>query len=184
MSSPILFNKQYLRFGVNIPYCFSPKRKNILLDIVTSRPWANGLNRLLAERRGLKKGQVAEVGKFRPALISAVLNSPKPPEIDTLQRIANGFTKYDRHLNPKAPAVELWEFFVTDEQASLLREKAVQHQSLAREEEIAARIEQRIMSRLAQGIRDEVAAELARVQSLSRSCRGNRRGWEPGRAAG
>jgi hypothetical protein len=160
LSTAILFNRQYLRSTANILDCFSVERKNILGSTVSSRPWANGLNRLLAERRGLKKGRVAEVGHFRPALISAVLNSPKPPEIETLQRIATGFTTYDRELNPRAPEVELWEFFVSNEQAALLREKAVQHQTLAREEEIAAKIEQRIMARLAAGIREEIASEL------------------------
>jgi len=125
-----------------------------------TRPWANGLLRLLAERRGLKKGQVAEAGKFRAALISAVLNSPKPPKIATLQKIASGFTRVDRHRNPKAPDVELWEFFVSDEQADLLRAKNQQHQNLAKEEELVARIEQRLMSRFAGVIRDEVASEL------------------------
>lgn len=161
MSTVIAFNRKYLPQGVNILNCFSPERKGRLPFTVLDRPWANGLNRLLAERRGLKKGQLAEVGGFRPALISAVINSPTAPEVETLTKIAKGFTTYDRKHDPKAPDVELWEFFVSDEQAALLRVKATQHQSLAREEEIAARIEQRLLAKLAHGIRDEIAAELA-----------------------
>jgi hypothetical protein len=89
-----------------------------------------------------------------------VLNSPKAPEIESLIRIAQGVTKFDRMTDPHAPAIELWEFFVSDEQSELLRAKAVQHKSLAMEEEIAARIEKRIIDRLANPIREEIAAEL------------------------
>lgn len=130
MSRPLLFQAYYLRQNVNIPTCFTAERKNILADVVQNRPWANGLNRLLAERRGLKKGQVAEAGKFRPALISGVLNSPKAPDISTLQRIASAITTIDRRGNHAAPAVELWEFFVTDEQAAVLRERAEKARSV------------------------------------------------------
>lgn len=139
MSSVVLFNRKYLPLSVNIHSCFSAERKNILPPIVLSRPWANGLNRLLAERRGLKKGKLAELGQFRPALISSVLNAPTPPEIDTLMRIAMGFTKFDRKHDPKAPDVELWEFFVTDEQAAVLRERAVKAKAASDDEVLLAR---------------------------------------------
>jgi hypothetical protein len=107
--------------------------------VTAERPWANGLNRLLAARRGLKKGLLAEMSDVRPALISAVANSVTPPTIPTLQRIADGFTKYDRRHDPNAPAVELWEFFVTDEQAHALRDRATKTRSDSMEEMLLKR---------------------------------------------
>lgn len=124
MSTVILFTGKYLRQNENIYNCFSVERKRRLLSTVMDRPWANGLNRLLAERRGLKKGQLAEIGHFRPALISAVLSPDTTyPDIESLTKIAHGLTVYDRVTNPHAPDVELWEFFVSDEQAAVLRER-------------------------------------------------------------
>lgn len=85
-------------------------------------PWANGLSRLLAARRGLKKGDLAEIGGFRPALISSLLNSVAIPEVSSIQKVADALTTYDRKFNPNAPAVDLWEFFVSDEQAAALHQ--------------------------------------------------------------
>jgi transcriptional regulator with XRE-family HTH domain len=139
VSRVIAFNRKYFRCSVNIQDCFSLERKTILAAIVTTRTWAVGLHRLLAERRGLKKGDLAEMAGVRPALISAVANSSTPPEISSLQRIASGFTKFDRKHDPLAPDVELWEFFVTDEQAAILRERAIKNRQQSNNDDVMAR---------------------------------------------
>ena len=124
LSTPLPFKRKYWRHSVNIQHCFTLERKSRLSPVVDTRPWAAGLSRLLADRRGLKKGVLAEIADVRPALISAVLNSATPPDVKSLQRLAEGLTKYDRKLDPRAPAVEMWEFFVSDEQAVALHERA------------------------------------------------------------
>lgn len=121
MSTLLPFRRNYLRYNNNIHSRLTLQRKSRLCGIVEGRPWAGALDRLLAERRGLKKGELAKLAGVRPGTISAVANSPKPPEIRTLQALADALTAYDRRGNATAPAVELWEFFVSDEQAAALR---------------------------------------------------------------
>jgi hypothetical protein len=41
-----------------------------------------------------------------------------------LVRLADAFTKFDRERDLNAPDVALWEFFVSDEQAAVLRDRA------------------------------------------------------------
>lgn len=133
LSRPVLFNRNYLRSGVIIQHCFPLERQCRVRDV--ERPWATGLARLLADRH-LKKGDLAELAGVRAGTISAVANSPKAPDIATLRRLADGFTKHDRHpdRNPHAPAVQLWEFFISDEQAALLRQAAQAQHNIQREE--------------------------------------------------
>ena len=106
------------------------------------RPWIAAFERLMRERQGLKKQALAELGQFAPARISTLLNPPKPPkdwstpDVGSLQALAEAFTKWDRFApgnprrNPSAPAVELWEFFVSDQQAAVLRAQAAHHAAL------------------------------------------------------
>lgn len=156
MSTVLLFRRKYFRSAVNIQHCFSLQRKCRLWS-VKDRPWANGLNRLLSARRGLKKGTLAEMADVRPALISAVANSSKPPQIPTLQRIANGFTKYDRKSASDAPDVELWEFFVSDEQAAVLRERASKTRDDSAHTALLKRITESVVSAMKQ-VEDERTA--------------------------
>ena len=90
------------------------------------RPWAGGLDRLLKERQ-LKKSKFAELAGIRAATISVALHSARGPAIETLMALCRGFTTYDKRVNPTAPDVELWEFFVTDEQATLLRKNVAEN---------------------------------------------------------
>jgi len=96
----------------------------------------------------MTKGDLAEKAGVRPATISALINSDTDPAVATLQKIATVFQ------------VDLWEFFVSDEQAGLLRVKRQQHDSLIAEEGLSARIERRVMERLAGVIHEETAAEI------------------------
>jgi hypothetical protein len=150
MSTLLSFTGKYLPQNANIHNCFSLERKVTLSGTVHERPWANGLNRLIAERRGLKKGQLAKIGEFRPALISAVLSpAAKYPDIESLIKIAKGLTAFDRKHNPHAPAVELWEFFVTDEQAAALRDRAVKTRTQNEDEALFERAAQLLAESLA-----------------------------------
>jgi transcriptional regulator with XRE-family HTH domain len=98
------------------------------------RPWAHGLERLLTERR-LKKGDLSKLSGVRAGTISAVANSPAPPEIPTLLKLLDGFTAHDRQQNPEAPAVALWQFFVSDEQAAMLSEANAAKAKLLKKEQ-------------------------------------------------
>lgn len=135
MSSVLLFQRYFYRQSVNIPAGLTLERHCRLHGV--TRPWVNGLARLLADRR-LKKGDLAELARVRPGTVSAVANSPKSPDIATLQKLADGFTKHDRAKTPSAPAVELWEFFVNDEQAHILRTASHTRQQLAKQEDLTA----------------------------------------------
>lgn len=117
------------------------------------RPWADGLARLLTDRR-LKKGDLADLAGVRAGTISAVANSPKSPDIATLQRLADGFTAHDRRIDPKAPVVALWEFFVSSEQAALLRQASHSQQQLVKQEDLIALVVQRLAPTIAATIRD------------------------------
>lgn len=159
MSTVILFQREYLRSSVNIQDCFSVDRKDTLSSTVLDRPWASGLNRLIAERRGLKKGQLAEIGGFRPALISAVLSpATQFPDLESLTKIAKGLTRYDRKLNPHAPDVELWEFFVSDEQAAALRERLRKTRQESDDEILLARAAEMFAASLKQARAEQVPA--------------------------
>ncbi len=155
MSSPLLFQPHYLRYSVNIPTGLTIYRQSIVL--VVDRPWALGLHRLLAERR-LKKSDLAELADVRAGTISAVVNSPRPPEVPTLQRLADGFTKFDRRGNPQAPAVALWQFFVSDEQAALLTESASQRREMVKQDQLLDRVMARLTPLVASALKQETAA--------------------------
>lgn len=99
-----------------------------------SRPWASAVDRLL-RLRGVKPVGLAAFGLKRPGTISDLRNQPKQPDINTLQHVADVLTNYDRRADGgdiHAPAVELWEFFVSDEQAELLHKKAEQQAALVK----------------------------------------------------
>jgi hypothetical protein len=90
------------------------------------RPWAAAVDRLL-KRRGVKPVALTAFGLKRPGTISDLRNQPKRPDIQTLQHVADVLTAYDRRHrggNPHAPAVALWEFFVSEDQAELLHKQA------------------------------------------------------------
>lgn len=154
MSSVLLFQRNCFRSSVNIPAGLTLDRKHIVLSV--ERPWANALARLLTDRR-LAKGALAKLADVRPGTISAVANSPKAPDVATLRRLADGFTEHDRQKNPNAPAVELWEFFVSDEQAALLQQAARKHEQLVQEDQLI----DRVIKRLGPLVVSELQAELS-----------------------
>jgi hypothetical protein len=112
---------------------------------------------MLAERR-LKKGDLSDLSGVRAGTISAVANSPTSPEVDTLQRLLDGFTKFDQSLNPNAPAVCLWEFFVSDEQAALLRQAEHSRQQAIKQEDLVAQVVQRLGPIVASLVQDATAS--------------------------
>lgn len=168
MSSVLRFNREFLRPTVNILSCLTMDRKR-RLSPVNGRPWAAGLNRLLAERR-LKKGALADLatdddGKpMRAGTISSILNADIPPKTTTLLRLIDGFHAYDRqHPDLKLPPVELWEFFVSDEQSEILRHRDATARAAVDERSIEERVMQRLLNRFSEVARDEIRAELRPV---------------------
>ena len=164
MSTTLLFRNKFLRYNVIIQHCFSLQRKSKLLALVQNGPWANGLTRLLAERRGLTKGKLAEliagdVGKkARPAMISKVAKGHTDKfQMTALVQLAEAFSKYDRLLNPQAPDVELWEFFVSDEQAAALRARAIKTRAESADETLLARAAEMFAASLKQARAEQSA---------------------------
>jgi hypothetical protein len=130
MSTVLLFNQKFLCLNSIIQDCFSVERQSRLTSTVIERPWAAGLQRLLNERPGLKKGKLAEMAGIRPGTISGILNQPIQPDTASLKALCLALSEWDRRGNPKAPDVEMWEFFVSDDQSRLLRMKAAQSTAL------------------------------------------------------
>jgi len=125
VSRLIQFRGAYFNSAVIIPPCITAKRKPTLF-VLMDRPWAAAIDRLL-KRRGVKPVELSAFGLKRPGTISDLRNQPKRPDIQTLQHVADVLTAYDRRSQggtPHAPAVELWEFFVSEDQAELLYRQA------------------------------------------------------------
>lgn len=158
----LLFKGKFYRSSVIIPDCFTLERKGIVSAV--ERPWAYALDRMLADRR-LKKTDLAELAGVRPGTISAVANSPKAPDVATLQRLADGLTKHDRSENLQAPAVALWEFFVSDEQAALLHQSAQSQQRLVKQEELTSLVIRQLAPAVAQAVAAAVAGQPAPQQA-------------------
>jgi hypothetical protein len=111
--------------------CITTCRNDRLVwTLMSHRPWAVGLARLLRER-SLENKDLLPYGLSRSGTISDVLHQPHKPSIATLQQLCQVFTAYDRRDgNVHALAVELWEFFVSDEQAKVLRTLTAQQAAL------------------------------------------------------
>lgn len=78
-------------------------------------------------------------GLKRQGSISAVVHSPRPPEVMTLIKIAAAIEAAERKVYAKTPApIPLWEFFVSDEQAALLRADDAHRASLVKPPEPSA----------------------------------------------
>lgn len=134
MSTVVLFSSEYFRYNGNIQYCFTPERKcRLWLIRMTSRPWAAAVPRLLRER-SLKGIDLVKFGGLRrQGSISAIVHSPRPPEVMTLIKIASAIQQAERALFKREPEpIPLWEFFVTDEQATLLRANEAHRASLVK----------------------------------------------------
>jgi len=147
MSTLLRFRSNYFRSDVNIQACLTLERQSRLPVTVIDRPWAAALQRLLGTVRRpdgslWKKGDLAEAARVRPATISALLNSAQFPETKTLKSIADVFQ------------VELWEFFVNDEQAAVLHSHGAQRRRLQADRDVAARVEQVVMTKLALLVKD------------------------------
>ena len=134
MSRVFQFRSSYLHFAGIIPPCITLERKYRLVPVGLHRPWATALSRLLRER-GVKKSDLMAYGLKRAGTISDVLHQPKQPDVRTLQNLADVFTAYDRRSDggrADAPPVPLWEFFVSDDQAELLRTHQAQRDALVK----------------------------------------------------
>lgn len=126
--------------------------------------------RLLNQRRDLSKGDLAKLADVRPGTISALLNDDTPPQVSTLLKLLKGLEDYDRGYRIKHGAralvhppltgdeitmPELWEFFVTGDQAELLHRKDRQQQALVDSADLGAQVFQNAMQRFAQLAQEE-----------------------------
>jgi hypothetical protein len=135
VSTVLLFRRTFLRLNVNIQSCFTPQRNDKLKTPVRNeRPWASAIYRLLRERGLNAVDLIGHAGFKRGPTISAYMNSEKAsPNVASLRQIANAIEAADKRLNDKNAKgpVEFWEFFVSEDQADLLRKAAAARQQLA-----------------------------------------------------
>jgi hypothetical protein len=134
MSSLLVFKPEYFRPNGNIHYCFTLNRKCRLPSTgMTSRPWAAAVPRLLRER-GLKGIDLVKSGGLkRQGAISDIVHAPRPPEVMSLIKIAAAIQQAERVIYKRDPApIPLWEFFVNDDQAALLRANEAHRASLVK----------------------------------------------------
>ena len=184
MSTVIPFKNHCLRFNGNMLGCITLERKCRLSYTVAVKPWAAALQRLLRERPGLEKGALARLCPDRDGSWSESKTAPKhlpigrisdllnpnrgAPHVATLQRLVEGFNRWNR-LNPEAnlAEVQLWEFFVTDEQSTVLRNREAALREFAELQTLERRAEERLMAKLAPQVKKavrEAVRQTARVK--------------------
>lgn len=134
--------------GVTIHPCISYWRKGRLSVTVTgSYPWARALTRLLADK-GWTSSQLAEKADVPTSRISELKKTDRP-YMPFVQKLAD------------ALGVELWEFFVSDEQSRVLRQIKSAQQHAVNEDALLDRAMQKMRGVLAEA-RAELASEAAR----------------------
>ena len=113
--------------------CITPQSKGKLASTAMDAPWAAALSRLLSERGLNAVDLIGHGGVTRGPTISAILNPRTMPKVATLQQIANALEMADRFKNGQKSRghVPLWEFFVSSDQAELLRKDAAHKAHLA-----------------------------------------------------
>ena len=123
-----LFGRLY-RFSVTIPTGISDKRYGRVHASV-EKPWVAPIRRLLAAK-DWSQGQLAKKAGVRPNTLSEAMNG-RSPRMETLEQVAQAF------------GVPLYELFLTDEQSLLLKQSAQHQQHLARQEDLAALVIQKL----------------------------------------
>lgn len=131
------------RFGRNIPTGITLDRYGRLgaLERMARPSWAEAVKRL-HEAKGLSQGDLAEKAGVRGNTLSDALAGKTSPRLETLEAIA------------AALEVPMWRLFVADRQADLLQRQEMTDAALHREADIAARVEQIVMSKMALLVKD------------------------------
>lgn len=136
------------RFSAIIPSCIILNRYVTLQSTLAEPVWVSAI-RNLRNAKGMTQGELAEAARIRPNTLSEALNEKTSPRLETLEAVAC------------ALGVPVWRLFVDERQAMLLEQQEAADHATSRQADIAARVEQRIMSRLAELVREETAAEMA-----------------------
>ncbi len=121
------------RSTVNIPTCISTNRYSRLPGDV-DKAWVEPIRRLRTSK-GWSQGELASQAGVRANTLSEALNS-RSPRMDTLEKVA------------AALGVPLWALFVDERQFALLMQQRTADDSLAREQDISARVEAQVIERL------------------------------------
>jgi transcriptional regulator with XRE-family HTH domain len=137
------------RFGGNMKICITLKRYGRIATYVMSKPlWAVTVRRL-REAKEWSQGELAEKASVRGNTLSDALNGKTSPRLETLEAVA------------AALGVPFWRLFVDDRQADLLLRQDASDKAMANESEIAARIEQRVMVKLAHHVKEATREEVS-----------------------
>lgn len=126
---------------------------------LTRGPWQDAINRLLRsvdrpDPNNLQKmkrwtqGDLAIAAGITGNTLSELLNEKREPSLSVLNKVALAF------------GVPLSTMFVTERQAAILASQQISEDALNREVDITARVEQRVMARMAEMVRQETALEL------------------------
>jgi transcriptional regulator with XRE-family HTH domain len=111
--------------------------------------WVTNI-RMLRTARGWSQGELSIRAGVQPNTLSAALNGKSSPNLSTLEKLCA----------PDVLNIPLWRLFVDDRQADVLLRQQAADEALARESEIASRIEQRVIEKLAGVVRSELAEEM------------------------
>lgn len=111
--------------------------------------WVTNI-RMLRTARGWTQGQLSAKAGVQPNTLSAALNGKSSPNLSTLEKLCG----------PDVLDIPLWRLFVDDRQADVLQRQHAADDALARESEIASRIEQRVIEKFAGMVRGELADEM------------------------
>jgi transcriptional regulator with XRE-family HTH domain len=115
--------------------------------------WADTVRRLW-EAKGWTQGELAEHAGIRGNTLSDAVNGKTSPRLETLVAMAT------------ALGVPLWRFFVDERQADLLARQVVTDEALTKESEIATRVQQAVMGKLAELVK-EATAEITTGQPIA-----------------
>ena len=130
--------------------CISVNRYATLPLAMGSEPiWVANV-RILRTAKDWTQGDLASKAGVMPNTLSAALNGKTSPNLSTLEKL----------IGPKALNVPLWRLFVDDRQAAILEQQAAADASVTREDDIAARVQQRLVSQYAEQVKAALDAEL------------------------
>lgn len=105
--------------------------------------------RKLRTAKGWSQGELATRAGFRGNTLSAALNGRTSPRLNTLEKL----------VGAEALNIPMWRLFVDDRQAEILQRQQAADAAIARESDIEARVEQRLLGKYAELVKEAIAEE-------------------------
>lgn len=118
--------------------------------MVREMTWAAAVRKLRTEK-GWSQGELAIKAGIRGNTLSSALAGKTSPRLNTLEKV----------VSAQALNVPLWRLFVDDRQADLLQRQEAIDAAVTNESEMVARIEQRLLGKYAEIVKEAMADELS-----------------------